>query len=491
MNPMLLTDFYKVGHPFQYPPDTEYVYSNFTPRKSRMKGVDKMIFFGLQYFNKLILGHAFERLFFDRRRSDVIDEYRRIIRGTLGGDLKSYSHIEDLHELGYLPVRIKALPEGTAVPMRVPCITIENTRPEFYWITNFLETILSSFIWQPCTSATIAHEFRYMLDRHARVTGMPEEFVQWQGHDFSMRGMSSLQSAIASGMGHLLSFTGTDTIPAVLALEDHYFANVDEELVGGSVPATEHSVMCAGLKEGEIETFLRLMDTYPTGILSVVSDTWDLWNVLTDILPKLKGPIMAREGKLVIRPDSGDPANILCGDSGAPEGSPARKGVVELLWDVFGGTVNDKGYRVLDSHVGAIYGDGITIERAAMINTRLANKGFASQVVFGIGSYTYQANTRDTFGTAMKATWVQRDQEGYPIFKDPVTDDGTKRSATGLLQVYRDEAGELQVKQDCTREEEEIGLLQTYFENGSFFSKQTLADIRQRLKEERERRLAK
>lgn len=485
INPLLLTDFYKVGHPFQYPAGTEYVYSNLTPRKSRIEGVNEMVFFGLQYFLTEYLDRRFRQGFFERPRGQVMDEYRRRIRTALGGDLPSYDHIEQLHQCGYMPVTIKAVPEGTLVPMRVPCLTIINEQPEFYWVTNFLETIMSACLWQPCTSATIAHTYRKLLDATARRTGMPAEFVPWQGHDFSFRGLSSHESAVLSGMAHLLSFTGTDTIPAIDALEEYYGANADTELIGGSVPATEHSVMCAGSKEGEIETFNRLLHTYPSGILSVVSDTWDLWKVLADYLPALKDTIMARDGKLVIRPDSGDPQKIICGDWGAPIGSPERKGVVKLLWETFGGTESATGHRILDPHVGVIYGDSITVERARLICADLEANGFASQVVFGIGSYTYQANTRDTFGTAIKATWVQINGQGMAIAKDPATDDGTKRSATGLLRVVLDGNGALRLEENVSAEDERTGELQVAFSQGRIRRLDTLSQIRARLAAQR------
>lgn len=483
VNPFLLTDFYKVGHLFQYPAGTEYVYSNFTPRGSRLPGIDEMVFFGLQYFCKKYLVDYFRDAFFDRPRGEVIDEYRRRIRTSLGSDLQTYDHLSELHELGYLPVHIKAVPEGTRVPMRVPCLTIVNTHPAFFWLTNFLETLMSCVLWQPCTSATIAHEYRKLLNGYARETGMHPDFVQWQGHDFSFRGLSSPESAIASGMGHLTSFSGTDSIPAIDGLEDYYGANADRELIGGSVPATEHSVMCAGTQEGELETFRRLLKLYPSGILSVVSDTWDLWKVLTEILPALKAEIMARQGKLVIRPDSGDPVKILCGDPDAGKGQHARsKGVIEVLWNIFGGTTTATGHRLLDEHVGAIYGDSITLARAQEICQRLADKNLASQVVFGIGSYTYQANTRDTFGTAIKATWVQIKGEALPIFKCPATDDGTKKSAIGLLSVHEDSGGRLVLHENVSRAEECRGLLQSAFRDGGLTRFETLAQIRARLR---------
>ena len=478
INPMSLADFYKVSHPFQYPAKTEYVHSNFTPRKSRMPGVDRMVFFGFQAFCKAYLEDYFNENFFKLSKAEAVASFERRMQTSLGG-LASYAHIEALHDLGFLPVCIKAVPEGTPVPMRCAALTIVNTDARFAWVTNFLETLMSDSIWQACTSATIAHEYRKLLDRHARLTGMPLEFVPWQGHDFSMRGMSSLESAYLSGMGHLLSFTGTDTIPAIDALEYFYEADAEKELIGGSVPASEHSVMCCGGTDGEEETYRRLITkVYPAGIVSIVSDTWDLWSVCTRTLTALRAEILARDGKVVIRPDSGDPADILCGDAASSD-ARARKGVVELLWDVFGGSVTQRGYRLLDNHIGAIYGDSITLERADDICRRLAGKGFASQVVFGIGSYTYQYNTRDTFGTAIKATWVQIDGVKKAIFKAPKTDDGTKNSAMGLLHVdLKPGTNELIMTDNVSEEQESKGLLQPVWENGHFVRRQTLAQIR-------------
>jgi nicotinamide phosphoribosyltransferase len=479
-NPFLLTDYYKVGHVFQYPKNTTLVYSNLTPRNSRLEGVDEMVFFGLQYFIKEYLLNYFNENFFKQPKEKVLAEYKRRIVTSLGAHLPTYEHIERLHDLGYLPIQIKALPEGSKVPMKVPCITLVNTLPEFYWLTNFLESILSAIIWQPCTSATIAYEYRKLLNRYAAETGMAAEFVQWQGHDFSFRGMSSLESAITSGMGHLLSFTGTDTIPAIDALEEYYNADADKELIGGSVAATEHSVMCSGSKDGELETFKRLVtEVYPNGIVSIVSDTWDLWKVCTEYVTALKEIILQRDGKVVIRPDSGDPVKIICGDANGKT-EAERKGVVELLWDVFGGTTTGKGYKLLDSHIGAIYGDSINLQRAEAICEGLKAKGFASQCVFGIGSFTYQYNTRDTFGMAMKATYVEVDGEGREIFKNPITDDGTKKSATGLLQVKK-ENNKYVLHDKVSWSQEKDSELKTIFKDGKLLKEFSLNEIRETL----------
>lgn len=483
--PILLKDGYKVGHKFQYPEGTSLVYSNLTPRKSYGGEAEGIIFFGLQYFIKEYLQSQFNDNFFKQPKEKVLNHYKRRIDNYLGKDSITYDHIEKLHDLGYLPVEIKAVPEGSFVPMKVPVLTIKNTIPEFFWLTNMLETLMSAILWKPSTSATTSFQYYKQFTKYAKETvGSDTGFVTWQGHDFSFRGMSGVEDAVISGAGHLLSFTGTDTIPAIDFLESYYGANCEKELIGGSVPATEHSVMCMGTKDSEIETFKRLINnTYPNGIVSIVSDTWDFWQVITEFLPKLKKDILARNGKVVIRPDSGDPIKIICGDPDAPMGTPEYKGAIECMWETFGGTITEKGFKLLDSHVGLIYGDSITPGRQKAILEFLKLKGFASyNVVLGIGSYTYEYVTRDTFGFAVKATYGEVNGEGRPIFKSPKTDDGTKKSAKGLLCLIRDIKGNLILKDECNWKEESQGELVTVFKDGKLMVDQSLSQIRERVK---------
>ncbi|MFD7247862.1 nicotinamide phosphoribosyltransferase domain-containing protein, partial [Streptomyces massasporeus] len=382
---LLQTDAYKLDHRRQYglSGNVTRVYSNFTNRKSRLPGVDHVVHFGLQAYIQKHLVEAFEP-FFASSGNHVAALYEQRVAQILGPDAAAAigsDHIRDLWSMGYLPLRFCAVPEGTLVPIRVPSFTVENSHPDFAWLTNYIETGLSAGYWQASTSATIAHEYRKVLDAAAERTGAPRAAVDWQCHDFSYRGMSSHETAALSGAAHLLSFTGTDSLVALDWIERYYGGHY----IVGSVPATEHSVMCTGIATaGELETFERLLDLYPTGIVSVVSDTFDLWRVLTEYLPALNDKIMSRDGKLVIRPDSGDPLKILCGDPQAAAGSPAHRGVVGLLFDQFGGTENDAGFMELDPCVGAIYGDSITIDRANAITSKLALMGFASTtVVFG------------------------------------------------------------------------------------------------------------
>ena len=434
----LSADFYKLSHREQYPQGTTTVYSTLTPRSNKYAPwSDEVVFFGLQYFIKEYLIDRFNKEFFEVPIDDVVALYTSFIQNTLGKETVEVDHLVKLHELGYLPLKIKALPEGTLAPMRCPVMTIENTHPDFFWLTNFIETILSTTIWQPITSATLAYQYRKVLDDYALKTTGSTDGVEFQGHDFSLRGMSSEQSGMASGMGHLTSFQGTDTIPAIFGVHKYYNAPLDFT-TGASISATEHSVMCAYGQTDELELFKHLLvDVYPTGLFSVVSDTWDFWKVVTEYLPALKDIIMNRDGKLVIRPDSGDPVDIVTGTS-ANGNTPEEKGLIECLWDIFGGTINDQGYKVLDPHIGAIYGDSINLDRAKAISERLEQKGFATtNIVYGIGSFSYQYHTRDTFGFAVKATAATVNGEERMLFKDPKTDDGTKRSQRGRVVVAR------------------------------------------------------
>jgi len=514
-------DVYKEFHSRAYHPDVTEVYANFTSRSGKLSNIkdnQKVAFVGLQYFIKSYLQEEWSA-FFKAEKNEAVANHKRILSAMLGYTV-DVEYLEALHDLGYLPLKVKALPEGTLVPYLVPAITIVNTKVGFQWLTNMIETVLSCENWPIQTSATTSVAYLRVFKEFAKKTGLPMDFVPFQGHDFSFRGMFGKQAAAMSGFGHLASgLVGTDTIPAVLFAEKYYNANVDKELVGCSVDATEHSVTCSWIMEGEIEFFKYLMkEQSPKGVLSVVSDTWDFWTLVTEYLPQLKNDIMARDGTLVIRPDSGDPVKILTGYILAPEmehtelfntqselekhiikngyeayywdnkyftieeGKTIRlmqcevKGLIESLWDIFGGTETNKGFKLLDEHIGAIYGDAITLERQREILQRLMNKGFASKVVLGIGSYSYQYVTRDTHGSAVKATSVIKEGKRIAIFKDPKTD-SKKKSAKGLLKIERIN-GELTLFDNVSEKEEAQGLLEVVFEDGKLVKETTLEEIR-------------
>lgn len=500
---MLLCDFYKISHRNLYKKGITRVYSTWTPRQSLLKDIDYTVSFGQQRFVKQWLINFFNQNFFNIPIEYITSDYKRFIRATLGVTEPETKHIEELHALGYLPLSIKSLPEGTRVPLRCPMLTIENTDDRFFWLTNYVETLLSAELWQPMTSATIADSYKQILTKYAKETGEDLGFVDFQGHDFSMRGMSGVSAAMNSGMGHLTSFVGTDTIPAIIGMEEYYNANIEKELVGTSIPATEHSIQCS--YGNDMEYFEEVLKVHPSGFVSIVSDGYDFWDVVGRVLPALKDKIMARDGKVVIRPDSGDPVKIICGDISvapnmskdqmSPEEILIEKGLVECLWDLFGGTVNDAGFKVLDSHIGCIYGDSITRERATEISKQLKAKGFAStNVVYGIGSFTYQFNTRDSLGFAVKSTNVVLDGVETPIFKDPKTGDGVKKSQKGRVVVSYDTnsfiGGDEKIRfiDNLTLEEEiEISnsgrnLLQEIFRDGKLLVDESLSTIRERLK---------
>lgn len=801
--PLTQADFYKLSHKKFMHSKTEFVYANLTPRSGKYaKWADddkKVVFFGLQYFIKDFLIEQFNKEFFEKPKCEVISKFKRRCDLALGKDAILMDHFEKLHDIGYLPIAIKALKEGSKVNIKVPVLTIYNTHPDFAWLVTYLETVLSCELWQPITSATSAYQYKKLCDKFADMTVGNRNHVMFQCHDFSARGMAGRHAGAISGAGHLLSFNGTDTVSAIDLLEDYYSANAENEFIAASVPASEHSVTSLGSSvDGEFETIKRwITKDYPTGIVSVVSDTYDFWNVLTNYLTLLKDEILSRKpndlglSKVVVRPDcysedtmiltnsgwklfkdllesdlvaqvtdggyyefvkplkyveqeytgtmhsfkdyhgkvdllvtpnhrmvlqqngkerivfaeklgtvgnykqsmyrsakakssnvkltylerlaiafqadgyyvtgtkssirfsftkqrkidrlksllnsakleyvayelsdnrvefhvktdatkfkkdlswvdisnlsfewcvdfieelsywdscrrsddrfkfdsttksvadvveyialsagygclvseyednrkevfntvytvhilkdnrvggqswvnekvnysgkvycvhvpsgkvivkrnrctmvcgnSGDPVDIICGtvDEFGKGVSPEQKGSIELLWDVFGGTINNKGYKELDSHIGLIYGDSITIERAKDIFERLEKKGFASSnVVFGVGSFTYQMVSRDTLGMAVKATYAVVDGEGKELFKDPITDNGTKKSARGLLRVEKD--GDNYVLHDKqTEEQEKEGELKIVFENGKLLLPLTLQEIRENLK---------
>lgn len=396
MNPLFYSDFYKTSHFLMYPPGTEYVYSNATPRSTRINNVDRVVVFGIQYFLKEYLQKRFDTYFFYRNRDEVINEYKSVMDSSLGPNAFPLDHLSDLHDLGYLPIKIKALPEGSLCPLRVPYLTIVNTKKEFYWLTNFLESILSNVIWMPITSATLSFRLRQLCNQYAKETCDDVSHVPFMMHDFSMRGMSSLESSEVSGAAHLLSFVGTDTVPAIPWLEKYYGANSSKELVGTSVYASEHSIACMwsaigdNIVDGEFEYYRNLItNVFPKGIVSLVADSYDYWNVFKTFLPNLKETIINRDGKVVIRGDSGDPVKIIIGDESATD-PYIKEGSVECLWNIFGGTINSKGYKVLDPHIGYIYGDGMNYDRCLAIFDGLKKKGFAvPNTVSGIGSFTF------------------------------------------------------------------------------------------------------
>jgi nicotinamide phosphoribosyltransferase len=530
-NTLFYTDGYKVGHKRMLAPGTTKLYGTWIPRsiKRAPKGVKKIVSFGQQLTWRW-LHDEFQENFFKLPEEQAM-KFGSYMSKYLGMPYDA-EHFRALHQLGYLPIRVKALPEGIETEPNIAHMTFINTVDGFDWLTLYLETIVSSLAWKPSTSATSALQYRRNLVEWVMKTDPSNAWlINFLAHDFSARGLSPWDS-LSSGLGHATSFMGSDSLIVIPGA--HYFYDEDEnEVAIFSVNASEHSVSTTKIfTVGEQQMLVDWMNEFPEGILSVVSDTFDLWKLITEYLPALKNQIMGRKGKLVIRPDSGDPVDIICGEFEPyrvinkdkinnpyilPEGQkfmfleessdgnqryytktkdgyvdyvyqPKHKGVIELLWDIFGGTINDQGYKVLDPHIGAIYGDSITLERQIEIYERLAAKGFAAtNIVLGIGSFTYQYNTRDTLGFAAKGAWFENNGQGIEIYKDPITDDGTKKSAKGFVSVHEvleaDPTGKLHhkgyvMKDQCTQEEEKVGLLKVIYEDGKFYNQTTLTQVR-------------
>lgn len=553
INPLLRSDFYKVGHPEMYHEKMTFLYSSLICRSDKYATdlkfnpwyEPKVIIFGTQYIVKNFLIENFNENFFNRELSDVLREYDRRVNSSIGG--VDISHVEKLHKLGYLPIELKAIEEGSFVNLQIPVVTVKSTHPDFAWLVNSLETTLLNELWKMITIATVSFNYRQILDHFAAETSDDLSFVDFQGHDFSMRGQDGLNDAMTSGAAFLTSFKGTDSIPSLDFLEYYYGGRIEDPL-GHSVYASEHSVMCSSIlynhqvkglsmSDSEEETFKDLLTKFPKGILSLVSDSFDFWNVITKILPNLKDLIESRDGKLVIRPDSDDAVTLLCGmddfsddifesiysdhtfildgnvckfdkdhyedlisDYGLDSIDTEvlvdhcikvirlaedydRKGAIEMLYDIFGGFINSKGFKVLNPKIGVIQGDSINIKRMNEICNRLKKKGFAStNLVFGIGAYSLNGMiTRDTFGQAFKATACIIDGKLVEVRKDPKTDH-TKKSPCGLLHVNKDEKGNYILLDKVDFNLESQGELKTVFKDGELLIETDIYKIRERIK---------
>lgn len=415
INSLFWVDGYKTAHKAMLAPGTTKLYGTWIPRsvKHAPKGVTKIVSFGQQLVWKW-LHDEFQENFFNHTKVKAI-QFVKDMSLYLGMEYDG-KHFEELWDLGYLPIKVKALPEGIETNPNIPHMTFVNTVDGFAWLTLYLETVVSALAWKPSTAATIAKLYRRQAEEWVKKTDEKNMWlVDFMCHDFSARGLDPMSQYLI-GLGHATSFKGSDTLPVIPAAR-YFYGVKEDEMPIFSVNASEHSVSTTKIfTVGEQQMIADWLKIFPKGILSIVSDTFDLWKLITEYLPANKEAIMARDGKLVIRPDSGDPVDIICGDLKYEESknlygtkideykhlfldTPQRKGVIELLWDIFGGTINEQGYKVLDPHIGAIYGDSITPERQVQIYERLAAKGFAAtNIVLGVGSFTYQHNTRDTLG---------------------------------------------------------------------------------------------
>lgn len=481
INPMLLMDFYKAVHSDMLNSKMTKSMSYYTPRMSRVDRWNKVVMFGLQMFCKTWLIDYFNDYFFNMPKDEVVGEYKRVLDASLGAGIYDYHKIEKLHDLGYLPIKIIALPEGTVVPVHVPMFGITNTHPDFAWLPQALESLISAEMWYPQITATVGKTYREIVNKYYDITCEDNVSRERALGAFDFRGDMCVDAALKAGAGWCMSFVNTATVPVIPYLEEMFNADCTKEEVAFGAVSTEHFVMCSNYAvDGDEETFLRKMLTelYPDTSFSCVLDSYDYWNVIDNILPKLHREIMEHNGCMLMRGDSGDCVEVVTK-------------TVFKLWEQFGGTVNSKGYKVLDPHVKAIYGDSITVQRCEEIYQILMENGFAcSNVALGVGSFSMHCIeennvlkpfTRDTFSSCIKACYAEVDGKCYPIFKNP-KDGGFKKSQKGLCYVYRNENGELAYKDEYTSENIPDGnLLETVFKDGKLIKEYTLKEIRERL----------
>lgn len=582
-NTFLMTDFYKTTHLMQFSPEIVHLTSYLTPRSTRFNNINKMVWFGVQGFINKYLVENFRINFFDKNYEDIVDEVTEVLKSGLNYKqeliTKTLDKVHELWALGYLPIEINALPEGTLVPMGVPALEIRTTRDGFAWVGQSIESLLSCSIWHPCISATIAYEYAKIAKRaYARTV---ENDISWKTAmcDFSMRGQESYESAIASSVAWLTTFYNSSTVDAKGYIKENYWdrfsidkdgSNLYDKLKIGGLTSTEHSVMTSdfALTGDERKTYQRLLtEVYPDVSFAAVCDSYDFWNVLTNILPSLRAEIEAHEGFIGVRHDSAEPVEALCGlrtyninkiihttiaeypihdhieqeieedmmdylydfinvnrnpnspvvvmiratfdtnigsydkvyeasleqftDQGdwhytlryVKETDWKEKGMVETIYELFGGTRNSKGFKVMNPKLKAIYGDSITIQRAKKIYDQLEEKGYAANnVSLGVGSFSMECLeednilkpfTRDSFSIAIKATYG-RTAEGkeIEIYKDP-KDFSQKKSLKGLCIPYYDEKGTLKVMQGLKEKERTsnkyLSDFKTYFKEGPVY----------------------
>lgn len=521
INALLLKDFYKMCHLSMTPKNLVKSVSYFTPRSSRIKIWDQVVNFGLQAFCKTYLIDYFNKNFFEKPEEEVVNDYAYYANNTMGLNVVDVEPIRKLHQLGYLPIEIVSLPEGMLVDIHVPMFGITNTHPDFAWLGQALESLISAELWYPMVCATVGHTYRQIVNKWYLKTCDDDVPCRRALGNFDFRGDQGLDAALKAGSAWCLSFVNTATVPVIPYLEKNYNCDCSKEYVGFGAVSTEHFVMCSNsaidtLNNPDYEyadidpyrerIFLKklLTELYPTTSFSCVCDSYDYWNVVENILPTLKTEILNHDGCFLVRGDSGDCVDVVTK-------------TVFKLWDIFGGTVNSKGYKVLNPHVKALYGDSITIQRADKIYSILEQNGFAAQnVSLGVGSFSMHCIeediehdlpldykfkekvlspfTRDTFGMAIKAVYGEfLNEDGtvtkLPVFKDPKTDRESgggnfKKSQKGCCSViWRDKwTKKLTYVDGLTWDESmEDTLMETVFKDGKMVKEESLAEIRSRL----------
>jgi len=461
-NILTLTDSYKATHWKQYPKGSTKVYSYLESRGGKFNNT---MFYGLQYFIKQYLSGQVVT-------EQKIQQAKKLWDAHLGPGLfneSGWRHILDKHN-GHLPVRIKAVPEGTVVKTGNVLVTVENTDPEVPWLTNFLESILLQ-IWYPITVGTLSREVKKNLINYLKKTTSynPEEIsgvVAFMLHDFGFRGVSSVESAGLGGSSHIINFMGTDTVPAILFAQEFY--NTENPLAF-SIPASEHSTMTSWGEPFEVKAMENMLDSYPTGLVACVSDSFDIIRACRDYWgTALRDKILSRDGRLVIRPDSGDPVQTL-------------KQIFHILWDKFGGTTNDKEFKVLDPHVRVIQGDGVNYESISDICNMMIEEGFSIEnIAFGMGGALLQKVDRDTQKFAFKCSSITINGEEAEVRKNPIE---INEKGERVQSFKKSKAGRLKLVNGQTVEhshDEEGDELVEVFLNGKVMKEWTFEEVRER-----------
>lgn len=467
MNIILKTDSYKPTQWKQYPKGTTHVYSYFESRQS----YESITFFGLQsILKKYFVGKVLKQEHIDQADAFFTKHFGRSDAFNKAG----WQSMLDKYN-GYLPLRIRAVPEGTTVSGSNALFVVENTDPEFFWLTNYVETILTH-VWYPTTVATNSKKIWSILNFYNNITGAEEGTTEFQMHDFGYRGVSSEQTAALGGLANLLFFFGTDNLSAIEEAEASY--NTEGEMIGFSIPASEHSTMTSWTQDGEVEAMRNMLTTYPEGMIACVSDSYDIMRAVTDYWGgELKDLILNREGCLVVRPDSGDPV-------------VTTQKVIEALWQSFGGTVNEKGYKVLHPNIRVIQGDGIDKDMLVTILKNLYKLGFSSEnIAFGSGGGLLQKFNRDTFKFAFKCSSItikgegERDVRKFPKEwdRDGNYKESFKISKSGRIELFRKRKGLYYTSTEKVATKDEP-MFHTVFENGHLLVDDTFNRIRNRAK---------
>ncbi len=452
-NFILNTDSYKASHFLQYPPGTTHVSSYI---ETRGGDYEKAIFFGLQMFIKEYLEQPITY--------DDISEAKAVMEAHgLPFNEEGWRYIVQNHN-GYLPIEIQAVPEGTPVAMQNALVQVVNTDPECAWLTSYVETALLRSVWYPTTVATVSHSCKQSIARYLDMTADSSEGLMFKLHDFGARGATTEEAAAIGGAAHLVNFWGTDTISGIMAARRYYNA----EMAGFSIPAAEHATMTAWGKEGEVAAYENMLDQFsgPGKLVAVVSDSYDLWNAIDNIWGgELKEKVEATGGTLVVRPDSGNPVEVVTE-------------TIERLMAKFGFEVNSKGYRILPACVRVIQGDGVNEESIVDILKAMEAQGLsADNVAFGMGGALLQKVNRDTMQFAMKASAAKVNGKWRDIYKDPVTDQN-KRSKKGKLAVIEPTSGNYK-----TIPEDELGsqknILETVYRNGKLIREFSFDEVRE------------